>query len=136
MTSADHSPALSTVAAASPSVGLIGWRGMVGSVLMQRMVAEGDFAHINPVFFSTSAAGRPAPEFEGAQAETSTLQDAYDVDTLAKLPIIVTMQGGDYTKDVYPNSVRPDGTASGSTQPRLCAWPTSRSLSWTPSTGT
>lgn len=102
MTSADLSPALSAVSDPSPSVGLIGWRGMVGSVLMQRMVSEGDFAHINPVFFSTSAAGRPAPEFQGASAETGTLQDAYDLDALLKLPIIVTMQGGDYTNDVYP----------------------------------
>ncbi|NDK32908.1 aspartate-semialdehyde dehydrogenase [Nesterenkonia haasae] len=102
MTSADQSPALSAVSDPSPSVGLIGWRGMVGSVLMQRMVSEGDFAHINPVFFSTSAVGKPAPEFQGASAETATLQDAYDVDALVKLPIIVTMQGGDYTKEVYP----------------------------------
>lgn len=102
MTSADHSSAPSAVSESSPSVGLIGWRGMVGSVLMQRMVSEGDLAHINPVFFSTSAAGRPAPEFQGAAPETATLQDAYDVDALAKLPIIVTMQGGDYTTEVYP----------------------------------
>lgn len=102
MTSADHSPALYAVSDPSPSVGLIGWRGMVGSVLMQRMVSEGDFAHINPVFFSTSAAGKPAPEFQGASAETDTLQDAYDLDALLKLPIIVTMQGGEYTNEVYP----------------------------------
>jgi aspartate-semialdehyde dehydrogenase len=102
MTSASPSPALSSHSGTTPSVGLIGWRGMVGSVLMQRMVSEGDLAHINPVFFSTSAAGKPAPEFEGASPETATLQDAYDVDTLSKLPIIVTMQGGDYTKEVYP----------------------------------
>ena len=81
------------------SVGLIGWRGMVGSVLMQRMQDEGDFDLINPVFFSTSNAGGNAPAFaEG----TGKLQDAYDVETLAKLPIIVTAQGGDYTAEVYP----------------------------------
>lgn len=103
MTSAvAESPALSATAESTPSIGLIGWRGMVGSVLMQRMVDEGDFAHINPVFFSTSAAGKPAPEFAGATPETTALQDAYDIDVLAKLPIIVTMQGGDYTKEVYP----------------------------------
>ncbi|WRH25638.1 aspartate-semialdehyde dehydrogenase [Arthrobacter sp. JZ12] len=82
-----------------PSVGLVGWRGMVGSVLMQRMQDEGDFRHINPVFFSTSNAGGAAPSFaEGA----GPLQDAYDVETLAKLPIIVTAQGGGYTSEVYP----------------------------------
>ncbi|RJN31671.1 aspartate-semialdehyde dehydrogenase [Nesterenkonia natronophila] len=102
MTSASPSFALSSHAGTTPSVGLIGWRGMVGSVLMQRMVSEGDLAHINPVFFSTSAAGKPAPEFDGASPESATLQDAYDVDALSKLPIIVTMQGGDYTKEVYP----------------------------------
>ena len=84
--------------AATPSVGLVGWRGMVGSVLMQRMQEEGDFANINPVFFSTSNAGGAAPSIaEGA----GKLEDAFDVDTLAKLPIIVTAQGGDYTKQVH-----------------------------------
>lgn len=81
------------------SVGFIGWRGMVGSVLMDRMRTEGDFEGIDPVFFSTSNAGGEAPSFaEGAPA----LQDAYDVDALTKLPILVTAQGGDYTKAVYP----------------------------------
>ena len=80
------------------SVGLVGWRGMVGSVLMQRMRDEGDFALIDPVFFSTSSAGARAPEWAGAAA----LQDAFDIDTLKKLPVIVTAQGGDYTSDVYP----------------------------------
>lgn len=72
---------------------------MVGSVLMQRMLDEGDFKGIDPVFFSTSNPGGPAPSFaEGADV----LQDAYDVDQLAKLPIIVTAQGGDYTQRVHP----------------------------------
>ena len=71
---------------------------MVGSVLMQRMQDEGDFANLDPVFFSTSNAGGAAPAFaSGAPA----LQDAYDIDTLAKLPIIVTAQGGDYTTAVH-----------------------------------
>ncbi|WP_404291754.1 aspartate-semialdehyde dehydrogenase [Glutamicibacter arilaitensis] len=71
---------------------------MVGSVLMQRMLDEGDFAQLDPVFFSTSNAGGAAPAFaEGAGA----LQDAYDLETLAKLPIIVTAQGGDYTSKVH-----------------------------------
>lgn len=93
MTSAAH------VSSSVPSVGLVGWRGMVGSVLMQRMQDEGDFRLIDPVFFSTSNAGGAAPSFaEGA----GPLQDAYDVETLAKLPIIITSQGGDYTAEVYP----------------------------------
>lgn len=93
MTSAANSPS------SVPAVGLVGWRGMVGSVLMQRMQDEGDFRFINPVFFSTSNAGGAAPSFaEGA----GPLQDAYDVETLAKLPIIVTAQGGSYTSEVYP----------------------------------
>jgi aspartate-semialdehyde dehydrogenase len=80
------------------SVGLVGWRGMVGSVLMQRMRDEGDFDLIDPVFFSTSNAGGRAPEWAGATA----LQNAFDIEALKKLPIIVTAQGGDYTSEVYP----------------------------------
>ena len=85
------------------SVGFVGWRGMVGSVLMERMQDEGDFASINPVFFSTSNAGGAAPTFAGsAGGDAGKLEDAYDVEALAKLPIIVTAQGGDYTKKVHP----------------------------------
>ncbi len=81
------------------SVGIVGWRGMVGSVLMQRMREEGDFSYINPVFFSTSNVGGAAPSWaEGA----GPLQNAYDIETLKKLPIILTAQGGDYTSKVYP----------------------------------
>ena len=80
------------------SVGLVGWRGMVGSVLMQRMRDEGDFSLIDPVFFSTSNAGGRAPDWAGATA----LQNAFDIEALKKLPIIVTAQGGDYTYEVYP----------------------------------
>ncbi len=79
--------------------GLVGWRGMVGSVLMDRMQAEGDFAHIEPVFFSTSNAGGTAPAM--AKNETK-LQDAYDIEALKRCEIIVTAQGGDYTSDVFP----------------------------------
>lgn len=82
------------------SVGFVGYRGMVGSVLMKRMVDEGDFKNITPVFFSTSQAGQPAPTFDGAIGE-SILQDAYDLEALAKLPVIVTAQGGDYTTAVH-----------------------------------
>ena len=82
-------------------VGLVGWRGMVGSVLMQRMVEEGDFAHIDPVYFSTSAAGGAAPVFGGREASLP-LQDATNVDMLRQMDIVITCQGGDYTKAVYP----------------------------------
>ncbi|MFW0118489.1 aspartate-semialdehyde dehydrogenase [Rothia sp. CCM 9417] len=82
------------------SVGFVGYRGMVGSVLMQRMLEEGDFEGISPVFFSTSQAGAPAPTFGGA-LEEATLKDAHDLDELLKLPVIVTAQGGDYTKAVH-----------------------------------
>ncbi|MBR0566220.1 aspartate-semialdehyde dehydrogenase [Azoarcus sp. L1K30] len=82
-------------------VGLVGWRGMVGSVLMQRMVDEGDFAHIEPVYFSTSAAGGKAPVFGGKEAALS-LQDAMSIEALKACDIIITCQGGDYTKEVFP----------------------------------
>jgi len=80
-------------------VGLVGWRGMVGSVLMDRMQAEGDFAHIEPVFFSTSAAGGKAPAFAKNEA---TLKDAYDIEALRSCDIVLTCQGGDYTTEVFP----------------------------------
>ncbi|BBG60590.1 Aspartate-semialdehyde dehydrogenase [Providencia rustigianii] len=81
------------------NVGFIGWRGMVGSVLMQRMVEEGDFNVIHPVFFTTSQQGEEAPVFGGHR---STLQDAFDIDALSALDIIISCQGGDYTNEVYP----------------------------------
>ena len=81
------------------SVGLVGWRGMVGSVLMQRMQEEGDFAHIEPVFFSTSNAGGKAPSM--AKKETA-LKDANNIDELKKCDIIITCQGGDYTTEIFP----------------------------------
>ena len=80
-------------------VGLVGWRGMVGSVLIDRMQQEKDFDLIEPIFFSTSNAGGKAPAM--AKNET-TLKDANDIQALAKCDIILTAQGGDYTKDVYP----------------------------------
>jgi aspartate-semialdehyde dehydrogenase len=80
-------------------VGLVGWRGMVGSVLMQRMQEENDFAHIEPLFFSTSNAGGKAPAM--AKNET-TLKDANDIDALKKCDIILTCQGGDYTTEIFP----------------------------------
>ncbi len=79
--------------------GLVGWRGMVGSVLMDRMTAEGDFDLIEPMFFSTSNAGGKAP----AQARNETqLQDAFDIEQLKRCDIIITAQGGDYTSEVFP----------------------------------
>ena len=79
--------------------GLVGWRGMVGSVLIDRMQAEGDFELIEPVFFSTSNAGGKAP----AQAKNeTTLKDAFDIEALKKCDIILTAQGGDYTTEVFP----------------------------------
>ncbi len=80
-------------------VGLVGWRGMVGSVLMQRMQEEGDFAHIEPVFFSTSNTGGAAPKM--AKNET-TLKDATNIDELKRCEIIISCQGGDYTTEVFP----------------------------------
>ncbi|MDY0972072.1 aspartate-semialdehyde dehydrogenase [Siccibacter turicensis] len=82
------------------NVGFIGWRGMVGSVLMQRMVEEHDFNAIRPVFFSTSQLGQPAPAFGNHTG--GTLQDAYSLEALKALDIIVTCQGGDYTNEIYP----------------------------------
>lgn len=80
-------------------VGFIGWRGMVGSVLMQRMQQEQDFALLDPVFFTTSQPGLPAPAIGGHQG---ILQDAHNLEALRALEIIVTCQGGDYTSEVYP----------------------------------
>ena len=80
-------------------VGLVGWRGMVGSVLMDRMQAEGDFALIEPVFFSTSNAGGKAPAMATVHTQ---LKDANDIAELSKCDIIITCQGGDYTKEVFP----------------------------------
>jgi aspartate-semialdehyde dehydrogenase len=81
------------------NVGLVGWRGMVGSVLMQRMQEERDFDLIEPVFFSTSNTGGAAPSF--AKNETK-LKDAMSIDELKKCDAIITCQGGDYTNEVFP----------------------------------
>ena len=81
-------------------VGLVGWRGMVGSVLMQRMQDEGDFAHIEPVFFSTSAVGKDGPVINGKS--TGKLLDAASIKDLKKMDIVVTCQGGDCTNDIFP----------------------------------
>ena len=84
-------------------VGLVGWRGMVGSVLMDRMQAEGDFALIEPLFFSTSNWGGAAPAAIASFAKSeTTLQDAFDIAALKRCDIILTAQGGDYTSEVFP----------------------------------
>jgi aspartate-semialdehyde dehydrogenase len=80
-------------------VGFIGWRGMVGSVLVQRMREERDFAHFEPVFFSTSQAGGKGP---AVGRETETVKDAKDIAALKALPVLVSCQGGDYTNEIYP----------------------------------
>lgn len=79
--------------------GLIGWRGMVGSVLMQRMREEKDFEQIDPVFFTTSQAGQPGPDIG---KDVPPLKDATDINELSQMDVIVSCQGGDYTEKVYP----------------------------------
>ncbi|WP_058911357.1 aspartate-semialdehyde dehydrogenase [Entomohabitans teleogrylli] len=83
-------------------VGIIGWRGMVGSVLLQRMVQENDFHNITAHFYSTSSVGAPGPVIDGV---SYTLKDAYSINALADMDIIITCQGGDYTKSIYPELI-------------------------------
>ena len=80
-------------------VGLVGWRGMVGSVLMQRMQQERDFDHIDPVFFTTSQVGGKGPAIG---KDVSVLKDAHDVKALKAMEVIISCQGGDYTNEIYP----------------------------------
>ena len=81
------------------TVGIVGWRGMVGSVLVQRMREERDFDHVEPVFFSTSQAGGKGPDIGRA---VEPVKSAHDLKALKALPVIVSCQGGDYTNEVYP----------------------------------
>ena len=81
------------------NVGIIGWRGMVGSVLVQRMREEHDFEQIDPVFFSTSQAGAAAPEI-GKRAPA--VKDAKDIAALSANDVLISCQGGDYTSEIYP----------------------------------
>src|SRR5262245_58507696 len=81
------------------TVGIIGWRGMVGSVLIERMRAERDFDLIEPHFFSTSQAGSAAPDIGRG---TARVLDAHSLEQLAALDILVSCQGSDYTSEVYP----------------------------------
>ncbi len=85
--------------AALPKTGLIGCRGMVGSVLIERMRAEGDFARIDPTFFSTTQAGHAAPNTGGKSARVA---DANDLEALARCDILISCQGGEYTEAVHP----------------------------------
>ena len=80
-------------------VGFIGWRGMVGSVLMQRMLEERDFDHVEPVFFTTSQTGGKGPAI-GRQ--TPPLEDARNINALARQQVLISCQGGDYTNEIYP----------------------------------
>ena len=79
-------------------VGFIGWRGMVGSVLMQRMRDNNDFADIEPVFFTTSQAGQPGPD---VGKDVPVLKDARSIDELTSMDVIISCQGGDYTREIY-----------------------------------
>jgi len=88
---------------AMKKVGLVGWRGMVGSVLMQRMREEGDLALIDPVFFTTSNAGGKVPQWAaGSKYAGGTLEDAKNIAKLGAMDIVITCQGGDYTNEVFP----------------------------------
>src|SRR3954469_25589189 len=79
--------------------GIVGWRGMVGSVLVQRMREERDFDHIEPVFFSTSQAGGRGPSIG---KDTGPVRNANDIASRQALPVIIACQGGDYTNEIYP----------------------------------
>jgi len=83
-------------------IGIIGWRGMVGSVLLGRMSEEKDFDVVAPTFFSTSQAGGAAPRVGGGVAQGATVKDANDIAALSQLPILISTQGGEYTQDIHP----------------------------------
>lgn len=80
-------------------VGLVGWRGMVGSVLMQRMKEENDFDTIEPIFFTTSNVGGKGPDIG---KDVPPLKDAKNIDELKAMDVIITCQGGDYTTEIHP----------------------------------
>ena len=80
-------------------LGIIGWRGMVGSVLMERMKAEDDFSLVNSFLFSTSQKGQQAPEYKNTH---SVILDSNNIDELKDMDIIITCQGGDYTREIHP----------------------------------
>ena len=82
------------------NIGIIGWRGMVGSILLDRMRAEKDFDFVQPTFFSTSQAGGAPPDI-GALKRSGPVEDANDIEALARLPLLISAQGGDYTTAVH-----------------------------------
>ncbi len=82
-------------------IGIIGWRGMVGSVLLDRMRQERDFDLVSPTFFSTSQAGAAAPD-TGSAGQRLEVRDAADIEALAELPLLISVQGGDYTAEIHP----------------------------------
>ena len=100
-------------------VGIIGWRGMVGSVLLERMRAERDFELIEPVFFSTSQAGGSRPDIG---RPSGPVQDANDLAALARLPMLISTQGGDYTQAVHGRLRAAGWRATGSMPRRPCEW--------------
>lgn len=108
-------------------VGLVGWRGMVGSVLMDRMVAENDFAHFEPVFFSTSNAGGAAPTIAKSDG---VLHDGNSVDELKTCDIILTSKAATTPTRFSLNCAQRVGMATGLMQPQACVWPMMRSLFW------
>ena len=99
------------------NVGFVGWRGMVGSVLMQRMTEERDFDGIRPVFFSTSQSGGEAPSFGGHR---STLQDAFDIDALRALDIIISCRAAITPMMFIRSCVRAAGTVTGLMRHQHC----------------
>ena len=86
-----------------PVLGLVGWRGMVGSVLMERMIEQKDFDQVEPIFFSTSNAGGPVPRINGLDLTKNekNLKNAHDLTALKQCDYIISCQGGDYTKDMF-----------------------------------
>ena len=84
------------------NVGFVGWRGLVGSILMERMDEENDWVGIEPTFFSTSNIGGKAPQHQSHTPSNQLLQDAFSIETLAQCSVIVSCQGGDYTNEVHP----------------------------------
>ena len=101
-------------------VGIIGWRGMVGSVLLDRMREEKDFDLVTPTFFSTSQAGAAAP-IGSRRARRPAVQDANDIAALAKLPMLISTQGGDYTQSIHPRLRAAGWQGIGSTPHPACA---------------
>lgn len=112
-------------------VGLVGWRGMVGSVLMQRMVEERDFDLIEPVFFSTSQIGVSAPNFG---KDAGMLHDAFDIESLKQLDAVITCKAVVIPKRSTQHCVKQAGKVTGSMQHRHCVWIKRRSSLWIPLT--